>query len=103
MDTSRFIPRWVLLAALLAVLMTAAGLRLYQLSERPLGLHYDEAANGILASEIARGLKRPIFIASYTGKEVLFFYWTALWMKLLGATPLALRLSAAFIGVATVV
>ena len=103
MDTSRFIPRWVLLAALLAVLMTAAGLRLYQLSERPLGLHYDEAANGILASEIARGLKRPIFIASYTGKEVLFFYWTALWMKLLGATPLALRLSAASIGMATVV
>lgn len=102
MNNSRAVPRWIFLAALLAILCTATGLRLHQLPERPLGLHYDEAANGILASEIARGLERPIFIGSYTGKEVLFFYWTALWMKLLGATPLALRLSAALIGVATV-
>jgi len=94
--------RWIFLAALVAVLFVAAGLRLYQLPERPLGLHYDEAANGILAGEIARGLKTPIFIASYTGKEVLFFYWAALWMKLCGVTPWALRLSAALIGVATV-
>ncbi|MDY6874966.1 MAG: hypothetical protein SWK90_02000 [Chloroflexota bacterium] len=88
--------------ALLLVLLVAAGLRLYRLPELPLGLHYDEAANGILAGEIARGIKTPIFIPSYTGKEVLFFYWTALWMKLLGVTPLALRLSAATAGLATV-
>ncbi|MBE9471971.1 MAG: hypothetical protein IMY75_07695, partial [Chloroflexi bacterium] len=84
------------------VLLVAAGLRLYRLPELPLGLHYDEAANGILAGEIARGIKTPVFIPSYTGKEVLFFYWTALWMKLLGVTPLALRLSAALAGLATV-
>ncbi len=88
--------------ALLLVLLVAAGLRLYRLPELPLGLHYDEAANGILAGEIARGIKTPVFIPSYTGKEVLFFYWTALWMKLLGVTPLALRLSAALAGLATV-
>ncbi len=75
---------------------------MYRLPELPLGLHYDEAANGILAGEIARGIKTPVFIPSYTGKEVLFFYWTALWMKLLGTTPLALRLSAALAGLATV-
>ncbi|MCK4316496.1 MAG: hypothetical protein KAX24_12070, partial [Anaerolineae bacterium] len=39
--------------ALLLVLLVAAGLRLYRLPELPLGLHYDEAANGILAGEIA--------------------------------------------------
>jgi len=102
MDTSRTVPRWILVAAVLAVLLAAAGLRLYRLPERPFGLHYDEAANGILAGEIARGLKRPVFIASYTGKEVLFFYWTALWMQLLGVSTLALRLSAASIGILTV-
>lgn len=102
MGTSRTVPRWIYLAAVLAVLSTAVTLRLYRLPGRPVGLHYDEAANGVLAGEIARGLKRPIFIASYTGKEVLFFYWAALWMKLFGITPFALRLAAASIGVATV-
>jgi hypothetical protein len=87
---------------LLLILLVAAGLRLYRLPELPLGLHYDEAANGILAGEIARGIKTPVFVPSYTGKEVLFFYWAALWMKLLGTTPLALRFSAALGGIATV-
>ncbi|MGD2148782.1 MAG: hypothetical protein PVH41_18970, partial [Anaerolineae bacterium] len=94
--------RRIYIAALLSVLIVAALLRLNGLSERPVGLHYDEAANGILAGEIASGAKAPVFIPSYTGKEVLFFYWTALWMKLLGTTPLALRLAAASIGVLTV-
>jgi hypothetical protein len=93
---------WAYITMLLLVLLVAAGLRLYRLPELPLGLHYDEAANGILAGEIARGVKTPVFIPSYTGKEVLFFYWAALWMKLLGAMPLALRLSAALIGIATI-
>ncbi|MBL7065235.1 MAG: hypothetical protein ISS49_13665 [Anaerolineae bacterium] len=95
-------PRWPFATALLLVLLIAAALRLYRLPGLPLGLHYDEAANGILAGEIARGVKTPVFIPSYTGKEVLFFYWAALWMKLLGATPMALRLSAALVGLATV-
>jgi 4-amino-4-deoxy-L-arabinose transferase-like glycosyltransferase len=99
MEDTTGIPRWLFATMLLLV---AAGLRLYRLPDLPLGLHYDEAANGILAGEIARGGKLPVFIPSYTGKEVMFFYWTALWIKLLGATPLALRLSAALAGLATV-
>ena len=102
MHRARPLDRWLLIAATVIVLLAAAGLRAYHLPERPFGLHYDEAANGILAGEIAQGLKRPIFIPSYTGKEVLFFYWTALWMKVLGISPLALRFSAAVVGVATV-
>jgi hypothetical protein len=87
---------------LLLVLLVAAGLRLYRLPDLPLGLHYDEAANGILAGEIARGIKTPVFIPSYTGKEVLFFYWAALWMKLVGVSPLGLRVASAVAGVASV-
>jgi 4-amino-4-deoxy-L-arabinose transferase-like glycosyltransferase len=102
MGNTTCIPRWLFIATPLLILLVAAGLRLYRLPDLPLGLHYDEAANGILAGEIARGAKLPVFIPSYTGKEVLFFYWAALWMKLLGATPLALRLSAALVGLATV-
>jgi 4-amino-4-deoxy-L-arabinose transferase-like glycosyltransferase len=95
-------PRWPFFVASMATLLVAAGLRLYRLPGLPLGFHYDEAANGILAGEIVRGATAPVFIPSYTGKEVLFFYWTALLMKLLGATPLALRLSAVLAGLATV-
>lgn len=90
------------LAALLVALAVGLGLRFFQLPERPLGLHYDEAANGILAGEIARGLERPVFIPSYTGKEVLFFYWAALWLRALGPTALALRAAAASVGVLTI-
>ena len=102
MEHTTRISRWLFVAMLLLVLLVAAGLRLYRLPDLPLGLHYDEAANGILAGEIAKGAKFPVFIPSYTGKEVLFFYWTALWMKMLGVTPEALRLSAALAGLATV-
>ena len=94
--------RWPFIAALAALLLLAATLRLVSLNRLPLGFHYDEAANLILAAEIARGEKTPIFIPSYTGKEVAFFYWAALWVRLLGATPFALRLSAALAGLATV-
>ncbi|VAW43104.1 hypothetical protein MNBD_CHLOROFLEXI01-4339, partial [hydrothermal vent metagenome] len=54
--------------------MVAATLRLADLPQVPAGVHYDEAANGTLAAEIGLKGERPIFITSYTGKEVLFFY-----------------------------
>jgi len=94
--------RRLFLAALSLVVLAAAALRLYDLPGIPLGLHYDEAANGILASGIASGNNYPLFITAYTGKEVLFFYWAALCMKVLGATSLALRLSSSLVGIATV-
>ena len=100
--TWRATGRWLPTACLLLTLAVAGALRTYRLPELPVGLHYDEAANGTLAREIAAGSSRPIFIAAYTGKEVLFFYWTALWMRILDATPAALRLSSALVGIATV-
>lgn len=94
--------RWPFIASFALIMAVATALRFYRLSQLPIGLHYDEAANVILAAEIASSAKRPIFISSYTGKEVAFFYWAALWMRLLGATPFALRLSAALVGLLTV-
>jgi hypothetical protein len=94
--------RWPLVAVLLLVLLISAGLRLYGLPELPLGLHYDEAANAILAGEIATGDWAPVFIRAYTGKEVLFFYWASVWMRLAGRSVLALRLAASSAGLLTV-
>ena len=94
------VPRFFWLLVL--TLLIAAGLRLWQIGALPPGLHYDEAADTIIAQQIARGESAPIFVAAYTGKEVLFFYWAALWMKLIGPTVFAMRLAAAMLGVLTV-
>jgi len=83
-------------------LLLAAGLRLPALVRFPPGLHYDEAANAILAGEIGLQGERPIFIPSYTGKEVLFFYLASGLMGLVGESLFALRLTAAFAGILTV-
>jgi len=90
---------WLLLAIALAV---AAFFRLYRLETLPPGPYYDEAANGILAGEIASGVSHPLFFEAYTGKEVLYFYLAAGLMKVLGTSLLTLRLTSAFIGVVTV-
>ena len=87
---------------LAVIVVAAAFLRLYQLEMLPRGPYYDEAANGILAGEIARGRAFPIFIRAYTGKEVLYFYLVAAVMKVLGVNLLSLRLTSALMGVLTV-
>ena len=87
---------------LILTLLVAALLRLWQIGTLPPGLHYDEAADTIIAEQIARGESAPIFVDAYTGKEVLFFYWAAAWMKLIGPSVFAMRLAAAMVGVLTV-
>ena len=87
---------------LIAILLVGLWLRVHRLVELPPGLHYDEAANGILSGDIALRGARPIFITSYTGKEPLFFYLAALLMRLIGESTFALRLTAAFLGLLTI-
>ena len=82
--------------------MTAATLRLSDLPQVPSGVHYDEAANGILAAEIGLKGERPLFITSYTGKEVLFFYLAGGLIRLVGNSIFTLRLTAALVGIVTV-
>jgi 4-amino-4-deoxy-L-arabinose transferase-like glycosyltransferase len=83
-------------------LLVAAALRLPNLPDMPPGLHYDEAANGLLSADIGLRGDRPIFISSYTGKEVFFFYLAGTMMRLVGESVFALRLTAAFVGILTV-
>ena len=90
------------LAFMVLCLLVAAALRLPDLPAVPPGLHYDEAANGILAADIGLRGDRPVFISSYTGKEVFFFYLAGVMMRLLGDTVFSLRLTAAFVGLLTV-
>ena len=99
METKPKLGHWLLLGAILA---TAAFLRLYRIELLPRGPYYDEAANGILAGEIATGEAYPLFIRSYTGKEVLYFYAVAGIMKVLGVGLLSMRLTSALLGIATV-
>jgi 4-amino-4-deoxy-L-arabinose transferase-like glycosyltransferase len=90
------------LAVLVLVLLVTVVLRLPNLPTIPPGLHFDEAANAILTGDIAFRDYRPVFISSYTGKEVLFFYLAAGVMAGVGESVFALRLTAAFIGLLTV-
>ncbi len=87
---------------MLFCLLTAATLRLSDLPQVPAGVHFDEAANGILAAEIGLKGERPIFITSYTGKEVLFFYLAGGLIRLVGDSVFTLRLTAGLVGILTV-
>ena len=88
--------------AILAILLVAFFLRPYRLHATRSCLEYDEAANVILAGEIATGKSFPVFIRPYTGKEVLYFYLAAGMMKWIGVHPFALRLTSAFLGLLNV-
>ncbi|MEZ4644280.1 MAG: glycosyltransferase family 39 protein [Chloroflexota bacterium] len=96
------IGRYQALAVMVITLLIAAALRLPHLAAAPPGLHYDEAANGVLAADIGLRGDHPVFIASYTGKEVLFFYLAGGMMRLVGESVFALRITAAFVGILTV-
>ena len=87
--------------ALSLILLVALFMRVHELGRTPAGVHYDEAANAILANEIAQGA-RPIFIRAYTGKEVGYFYLAAVAVRLIGHPLTAVRLTSAFIGLLSV-
>jgi 4-amino-4-deoxy-L-arabinose transferase-like glycosyltransferase len=90
------------LALMVLCLLIAAALRFPELQIIPPGVHYDEAANGILAGDIGLRGERPIFISSYTGKEAFFFYLAGALMHLAGDSIFSLRLTAAYVGILTV-
>ena len=87
---------------MLIAFIVAATLRLPDLPDAPPGLHYDEAANGVLSTDIGLRGDRPIFISSYTGKETLFFYLAGGLMRLLGSSVFTLRLTSAFVSMLTI-
>ena len=103
-------PSWMVWAALLAIVALAFALRTYRLTELPAGFFCDEAGNGfnsfclLHAGRDETGARWPLYIWSFdvSYKNPIFVYSTLLPMSLLGASELAVRLTAALYGTATV-
>ena len=84
-----------------AITLAGAFLRFFLLDRYPVGFYFDEAAN--LFDIFGLGPNyHPIYFPNNNGREPFFFYWAALFVRPLVVSPYALRLAAAFLGVATV-
>ncbi|MCL4465132.1 MAG: glycosyltransferase family 39 protein [Chloroflexi bacterium] len=89
--------------ALAVVLVVGAFLRFFRLDALPPGLHYDEAAYGMLATDMLHSGQPQIFFRAYAAREPFFVYLVAASITALGHTPLALHLVAASVSFLTVV
>jgi hypothetical protein len=76
-------------------LLAAAAFRLFRIASQPPGLFQDEAVNGVNVYTILGGSPRFYF----GEREPLFMYLSALVSLMLGTDPLALRVTAAFVGI----
>ncbi len=84
-----------------AIILVVAGLfRLWQLQAIPPGLFGDEATDGLDALDVLAGRGAVFFPANF-GREGLHMWIVAATFRLLGVTPLALRLPSAIAGIAT--
>jgi 4-amino-4-deoxy-L-arabinose transferase-like glycosyltransferase len=92
--------REVLLLALIT--LVAASLRVYKLGEIPPGLAGDTAYKGVAADRILAGDHPIYFEESWGGIEPMYMYLLAGLFKLLGSTPLAIKMLSAIIGIITV-
>ncbi|MCI0478671.1 MAG: hypothetical protein L0Y55_20710, partial [Anaerolineales bacterium] len=86
---------------LLAIIALGAFLRLYRINEVPPGLRFDEAFNLMDILALLQG-QFAIFFPANNGREPLFNYLVTVATALVGAQPLALRVTAAIIGTATI-
>ena len=100
-EDDRASDRIVHYAILLAILIAATALRLVDLSTTPPGLFFDEGANGIDALSVLAG-ENKVFFPGNQGREPFYIYAVALSFKLLGASPISIRLVSVAIGMLTV-
>ncbi|MDD5098741.1 MAG: glycosyltransferase family 39 protein [Candidatus Colwellbacteria bacterium] len=89
--------------AALIVLIIAAFFRFYNLETLPPGLYPDEAMNGSNAQEALATGSFKVFYPENNGREGLFINIQALFTKVFGDTPVALRSASALFGVLTVI
>jgi len=91
---------WLVAAAVVAILVGAALLRFVDLGTNPGGLFSDEAYEGYDAQQLLHvpGF-HPVFFTDGGGREALFAYVVAAVFRAAGETTLALRGTAAGIGV----
>ena len=78
----------------------AAFFRLWQIGSIPPGLFGDEATDGLDALDVLAG-RGAIFFPANFGREGLHMWLVAGMFRLMGVTPLALRLPSALAGIAT--
>jgi len=88
---------WLPLAV---ILLAGAGLRLDRIGDLPPGLYRDEAWYGLDAAGILNG-HPAVYFAANNGREGLFMYLLAAAISVFGQTTLALRLTSALVGIAT--
>ncbi len=93
---------WQELGVFAALVLLAAGLRLYRLDQLPPGLHSDEAFNALMAHNVRVGIDRPIFFADNLGEEPMAMYVAAGLFALVGEAPWIIRLGSALAGIVTV-
>jgi 4-amino-4-deoxy-L-arabinose transferase-like glycosyltransferase len=90
------------LLLLAVIVVVAAGLRLYGLEEIPPGLAGDTAYKGVAANRILAGEYPIFFEESWGGIEPMYMYLLAAFFKLLGSTPLTIKLLSALVGTITI-
>ncbi len=86
----------------LGLLLVGAALRLVVLDRVPPGLSHDEAYIGVTALEVWLLGRRDVFFDIYNGIEPLIVYWQALYLRLFGITPVAMRLVNVTAGLLTI-
>jgi hypothetical protein len=87
---------------MVGVLLVGAALRLFALKQVPPGLSHDEAYIGVTALEVWLLGRRDVFFEIYNGIEPLIVYWQALYLRLFGITPFAMRLVNVTAGLLTI-
>lgn len=90
---------WV---ALLAIVALGAALRLYHLDQLPGELTLDQISKYWDVRDVLLGKRAPIFFEANQGRESLFFYLIALTSQFTGLGFMAMKLSSALVGVATI-
>lgn len=89
------------LVLLVPILLFATFLRVWGISQTPPGFHFDLAFNAFDIARLQLGDWR-IFFPANTGREPLFIYMEAVMAALLGLIPFSLRMTSAFVGIATI-
>jgi Dolichyl-phosphate-mannose-protein mannosyltransferase len=88
--------------ALAGIVIAAAGLRFWNITQLPPGYWYDEAHKSIVALAIARGQLFPIYVTDNQGIEAGYFWLLAGWFRLFGPSFFGTRYLAALLGTATI-
>ena len=79
--------RWRYVTLATAVLLLAAGLRLWRLAELPPGLYYDEAGHLLSAQLIGRAGVFPVYFEFGEGNDPLLAYLARINILILGPVP----------------